>query len=1326
MAETVNEYRETDLGNVAPNPLGDYSETAEYEYLDLVAYAGGSYMCILAEGTVTGTAPTPGKTTEIWQEVSRPGNLTPEYVAMHDDVVNKAASVAEDAASVASDREQVEGMKENVASLQEQTAQDAQLTKEYRESAAGYASAAETSRTAAGESEENIRALVNGFDNHVEEQKQSAQEDITTSRQAAIKAIAAHQVSSVNTVKQEGQKAINKTNADAEATAVDRAAVAEMAATIDGQAAQVAQNAAQVAEDKVTAENYMQTAGESKKQALEAAERLKDSVNLVQKNTVDLQGKAPVIIGSVTSNDGTPVEVNDSAEMQLQGLRLYGKSWQETTMGKNLCSIKSRQLSTNAVSSDVIPWTKSSQVYYAFDTQNISGAKAYISVKYHDADKKIVGSNGNNLVCDGTRKNGLFNGVYARPDGSDIDLTTIEYISVQLGLYGASTVSSFIDNIIVSGDKNVIYEPYTGGKPSPSPDYPQEIVSAGENGSIGVEITRKNLFDLSKEYTSDTVVNTFTFTLKPSTKYTLSTDFPATVNVASIYFGGSSSNINGVWKDRPKTFATDSSGNITVKIRTLEQDNAPAIFNDVLNGVYHIQLEEGNTATSYEPYKTPSTATIPLSNGLPGIPVNTGGNYTDENGQQYICDEIDFGRGKYVQRVMQAEFDGSEDEIWSDQWWVGRYATKIDSIVFLTKPTNVLCNQYTYGTGVWAFETAVSNRDLYLYFNYDNGTIGIDAFEALIASNPLVVMTYLDTPIETELTQEQLQAYKSLTTFKPTSIISNDAGAQMEVKYAEDTKAYIDGLNDAADTRIDVLTETLAENKKADKLDHQRIDVLWKLSQGIVYEFQSDDADGYKKDVPTGGKYVGLKQIGGKSLVWGQLLKIGKHFFKSVIKDHFYLLRGVANVTEKADVYGYVRPTGFTINTQANIGKFDVGTHKINCIIQAKENNSGSNTGDANFWCSSGNATFDNINLFDLTAMFGAGNEPSTVEEFEAMFPDDYYPYSEPEVVYAGVETVESVGKNLFNPENILVGTYSKDTGTWKIPNSTRKALNMVFEENTQYTFSAFLNQSTSNSNIRLSVKYTDKTENNSFLYADSTSEVYKTDTTEAGKTVKEIWIDWGDSGYAEFRKLQIEKGVKATAYSPYQRNTLVIPESIRNLDGYGWSAGNAYNYVDFENKKFHKRVGCVDLGTLEWTSKTDCYFRAVLSTLKPGKNEKVSNGCCKKYLLYDANHVMRVAKGIALGVNHFNNVDVRDENYTDVTTFKTAMSGVLLYYELATEEVTDISDLLAELDEDAFMLLVEAGGTLTFKNSLGDGYRIPVPNSEEYILKLSEVASNE
>ena len=504
----------------------------------------------------------------------------------------------------------------------------------------------------------------------------------------------------------------------------------------------------------------------------------------VKKLNEQIRGKALVIVESITSQSGKPVSVSDSAEMQLQGLRLYGKSKQVVTTGKNLCSIKSCQLSMNIVSSDVIAWTKSSRVYYAFDTQNISGAKAYISIKYHDADKKIVGSNGSNLICDGTRKTGWFSGLDAQTGGSDIDLTTIEYISVQLGLYTASVViPSFIDNIMVCDEENLPFEPYTGGKPSPSPEYPQEIENVGGDGSIGVEITGKNLFDLSKEYTSTPVVNTFTFTLKPSTKYTLSTDFPATANVASIYFSGPSSNINGVWKDRPKTFATDSSGNITVQIRTLKQDNAPAIFNDVLNGVYHIQLEEGNTATSYEPYKQ-SAATILLPNGLPGIPVTTGGNYTDENGQQYICDEIDFKRGKYVQRVWKGVLDGNSDE----EWYSGGNYFSIKALPTSMSSREGYCNQYTTKDG--KIRIGNDNNSI-IIFDADYFENNLSNWKAHLAQHPLVVMTYLDTPIETELTQEQLQAYKSLTTFKPTSIISNDAGAQMEVEYACDTKTWV-------------------------------------------------------------------------------------------------------------------------------------------------------------------------------------------------------------------------------------------------------------------------------------------------------------------------------------------------------------------------------------------------------------------------------------------------------------------------------------------------------------------------------------------------------
>lgn len=825
MAETVNEYNETDLGNVAPNPRGDYSETAEYEYLDLVAYAGGSYMCILAEGTVTGTAPTPGKTTEIWQEASRPGDLTPEYVAMHDDVVNKAASSATDAAQVAADRVQVEGMKENVAALQEQTAQDAQLTKEYRESAAGYASAAETSRTAAGESEENVRALVNGFDGHVEEKKQSAQEDITTSRQAAINAIAAQQVSSVNTVKQEGQKAINKTNADAETTAADRAAVSEMAATVGGQAAQVAQNAAKVAEDKVTVEKYMQTAGDSKKQALEAAERLKDSVDLVQKNTVDLQGKAPVIIGSATSYDGTPVEVNDSAEMQLQGLRLYGKSKQVVTTGKNLCSIKSCQLSTNIVKSKIVSWTKKDRIYFSCDTENVENSNAYIGVNYYDKNRKSLGENGAVIPCDGTRKEAIFSGSEAGHNRTNVDLTTVEHISVKVGLSSSAVQTSFIDNIMLCDEANQTYEPYTGGKPSPSPEYPQEIVSVGGNGSIEVNVRGKNLADiygysangmdnpeekrvLNNEYgttlnttekTDKLIVNqeildgaiadNYTsgyFCIGINRKFEVNKYYIITFRINVIRNPLSMSEVlvsfNGITFSRAKVIGDK----VTVKAEYKELGKRQYV--EVRNNGMSVELsdfmitEVGET-DDYVPYTEQTVQLHHILNAIPVASGTSGITYTDADGQAWIADEIDFARGKYVQRVWKGVFDGSSDEEWS-----------VNTNYFFCKklPSNMssregFSNQYA------GDKIRIGNRnEAIIIFDADYFENNLSNWKAHLASNPLVVMTYLDTPIETDLTQEQLQAYKSLTTFKPTSIISNDAGAQMEVEYACDTKTYID------------------------------------------------------------------------------------------------------------------------------------------------------------------------------------------------------------------------------------------------------------------------------------------------------------------------------------------------------------------------------------------------------------------------------------------------------------------------------------------------------------------------------------------------------
>lgn len=194
-----------------------------------------------------------------------------------------------------------------------------------------------------------------------------------------------------------------------------------------------------------------------------------------------------------------------------------------------------------------------------------------------------------------------------------------------------------------------------------------------------------------------------------------------------------------------------------------------------------------------------------------------------------------------------------------------------------------------------------------------------------------------------------------------------------------------------------------------------------------------------------------------------------------------------------------------------------------------------------------------------------------------------------------------------------------------------------------------------------------------------------------------------------------IEVAVGDTAYQ--------IPEAIRNLPGYGWSAGTARNYVDYENKKYVQCVNSVDLGTLTWTAGESVSFKTHhLAGQKLTKSYSIApNFICPKYSTKTQNESW--GKTSITGISATSNVNgyiyVNDTSYTDATAFKQAMQGVTLYYELANPIVTDISTMLT--DDFLRNLTIEAGGSITFKGG-NDDYRIPVPSEEEYIVKLSEI----
>lgn len=211
------------------------------------------------------------------------------------------------------------------------------------------------------------------------------------------------------------------------------------------------------------------------------------------------------------------------------------------------------------------------------------------------------------------------------------------------------------------------------------------------------------------------------------------------------------------------------------------QDGTPSPENPVPivsagdDGEINVSVSDGGTQSQ--------TLTLSTPGGLPGIPVTSGGNYTDESGQQWICDEIDLARGKYVQRVGKTVVDGTEIKFTAtsagDYWNLPHQsAPGISEIQIATSkyfPINVILGNIEYSF-LFTIPTLISP-----YFSL------VDELNAFCAEKyadgqPLEIY-YIMAPIETDLPAEEIAAYKALHTYSPTTTVSNDAEAWMQVEY---------------------------------------------------------------------------------------------------------------------------------------------------------------------------------------------------------------------------------------------------------------------------------------------------------------------------------------------------------------------------------------------------------------------------------------------------------------------------------------------------------------------------------------------------------------
>ena len=406
-------------------------------------------------------------------------------------------------------------------------------------------------------------------------------------------------------------------------------------------------------------------------------------------------------------------------------------------------------------------------------------------------------------------------------------------------------------------------------------------------------------------------------------------------------------------------------------------------------------------------------------------------------------------------------------------------------------------------------------------------------------------------------------------------------------------------------------------------INDKRISNIEKLLQGNLYDYDTDTDSKYVKTVPQGAMpYASLDSVGGKTVVWNQLanpvfatytrngvtvtnnndgsitvnLTCSAQFSQGVVVSTPFVSGHVYALTDSKNEADYDLLT-------LGVGFYKNGTYtsfmhdfKFNTIRTLTHTNPDVNEIICNVEVHPG--TYNNVTVipqfYDLTLMFGAGNEPTTVQEFQQMFSADYYAYNSGSLLSAGV--TEVVSKDADNTE---IATYS-------------------------------------------------------------------------------------------------------------------IPAEVQALEGYGWSAGSVYNYIDYERKVFVKCVDRVDMGTLTWSYQDEnerFYTSGLSGVIKTPSNSNKANLINQKYITnsyqsYTDKEVCATSSG---------NVFIKDSSYTDDSAFESALSGVYSYYELATPVETDISAYLT----DDNLIEVEAGGTLTFPNSNGTDYQIPVPSAETYMVDL-------
>lgn len=583
---------------------------------------------------------------------------------------------------------------------------------------------------------------------------------------------------------------------------------------------------AEITQTKTQAISDVEAEGQTQISAVDAKgaqvlESIPDDYTTLENRVDELeQNRAYVIVGE---GSGEFITLNDSSELKTRNIKLFGKSVQSETTGAQLFDVMAGKNEDASQYKITINDYATGKITVSMD--NPEGAVVMPVNRLSDYCSTMTA--GNTYYLSG-KHDGSSNGDISLVDVSDTwDFGTSREITEQdlqsAVKFGFGTYSNIM---IVEGSAEKPYEVYTGGEAAtePTPEFPLPITSAGnydaegEKYEIGINVIGENFWSNLPENKTHFGVN---FSTEEDGTIILNGRCTGSFNLMTECYlpKGNYSLYAGVEGSLPDTYTLidvfdNKLGKQILKIQNNEPDaiDKKQIKN---TGIYEhrIRIEIGFNYDNVKikpmliigqekiPYVVPKRKinVVSIPNPLRGIPVDSGGNYTDAEGQQWLCDYIDRERGKYVQCVGKYECTGNENLVYQQEY--NTFALDFGGTGVENRVC--ICDRFFSKQGInpqiadylcCGFHP-LSQYSNYFYFK----AIGeihftlVSDFKKWLSNNPTTIIYQFKTPTETDLTPDQIAAL-NLSTYQGITNIGTDTMPQVgvEVEYIADTKTYID------------------------------------------------------------------------------------------------------------------------------------------------------------------------------------------------------------------------------------------------------------------------------------------------------------------------------------------------------------------------------------------------------------------------------------------------------------------------------------------------------------------------------------------------------